>query len=91
MGIKHVKLTKLFDFIYKEEFENGLTEYEFDHVFVGFTDDLPIPEPTEVCDFEYVKSDRLLEQIQKNPENYTVWFKKIIDRVLSDVQNFSFK
>src|SRR5206468_3539805 len=28
-------LEKVFDFIYKVEFDNGLTEYEFDHVFVG--------------------------------------------------------
>src|SRR5690348_1838378 len=28
-------LEKIFDFIYRSEFENGLTEHEFDHVFVG--------------------------------------------------------
>ena len=26
---------KVFDFVYKADFDNGLTEYEFDHVFVG--------------------------------------------------------
>ena len=26
---------KAFDFIYKAPFDNGLTEYEFDHVFIG--------------------------------------------------------
>ena len=31
---------KIFDFIYKEKIDNELTEYEFDHVFIGFTDDL---------------------------------------------------
>jgi isopentenyl-diphosphate delta-isomerase len=86
MGIKHIKLTKLFDFIYKEEFDNGLTEYEFDHVFVGYSDALPIPEPTEVCDFLYIDRDRLLDKIQKNPDNYTVWFKKIVNRVFSELQ-----
>ena len=28
-------IEKIFDFVYKAEFENGLTEYEFDHVFAG--------------------------------------------------------
>ena len=28
-------LEKIFDFVYKAEFDNGLTEYEFDHVFAG--------------------------------------------------------
>jgi isopentenyl-diphosphate delta-isomerase len=34
MGFE-VPITPVFDFIYKTEFENGLTEYEFDHVFTG--------------------------------------------------------
>src|ERR1700728_4574124 len=29
------ELKKIFDFTYRSEFENGLTEFEFDHVFVG--------------------------------------------------------
>ena len=28
-------IEKVFDFIYKAPFDNGLTEYEFDHVFIG--------------------------------------------------------
>ena len=28
-------LTKLFSFTYRSEYDNGLTEFEFDHVFVG--------------------------------------------------------
>jgi isopentenyl-diphosphate delta-isomerase len=30
-------LEKIFDFIYKAEFDNGLVEYEFDHVFAENT------------------------------------------------------
>src|SRR6187455_3410060 len=30
-----IPLEKQFHFIYKAEFENGLTEHEFDHVFTG--------------------------------------------------------
>ena len=37
MGIE-TPLEKAFDFIYNSKFENGLTEYEFDHVFVGYYD-----------------------------------------------------
>src|SRR5205085_1876666 len=29
------KLEKAFDFIYRTEFDNGLTEHEFDHVYTG--------------------------------------------------------
>ncbi len=91
MGLKIEKLTKIFDFTYKETLDNNLTEYEFDHVFVGISDDSPIPEPTEVCDFEYIDSDILLAQIKLNPEKYTVWFKKIIERVLFEFHNINNK
>ena len=32
----NTELKKAFDFIYKAPFDNGLTEYEFDHVFIGW-------------------------------------------------------
>ncbi|MBN1184141.1 MAG: isopentenyl-diphosphate Delta-isomerase [Bacteroidales bacterium] len=82
MGIDESKLTKAFNFIYKEKLDNELTEYEFDHVFVGFSDATPVPEPNEVCEFKYVEAKTLLEDVKKSPQNYTVWFKKIIERVL---------
>ncbi|MEI9946718.1 MAG: isopentenyl-diphosphate Delta-isomerase [Chitinophagaceae bacterium] len=28
-------IEKVFDFVYRAEFENGLTEHEFDHVYAG--------------------------------------------------------
>ncbi len=87
MGINISKLTKLFDFVYKETFENGLTEYEFDHVYVGVSDDLPIPNPDEVCNYKYVDMDSLLKHIESSPDDYTVWFKKIINRVVEEVRD----
>lgn len=83
MGIKMVTLTKLFHFVYKEPLDNDLTEHEFDHVFIGISDALPILNPAEVCDFAYVDTTDLLAQIGANPENYTVWFKQIIEQVLA--------
>lgn len=89
MDIEATTLTKIFDFIYKEELEHGLTEHELDHVFVGFSDVLPTPEPEEVCEYKYVEIDSILEQIQKAPTDYTVWFKQIIERVLNTFDNQS--
>ena len=41
MGIK-TSLRKVYDFIYKAELDNQLTEHEFDHVFYGVFDNDPI-------------------------------------------------
>ena len=40
MGIK-TSLRKVYDFIYKAELDNQLTEHEFDHVFYGVCDSDP--------------------------------------------------
>ncbi len=85
MGLKVDELTKVFDFIYKAKLDNELTEHELDHVFIGFSDAEPKPEPSEVCEFKYVEIDKILTQINNAPDDYTVWFKKIIERVLSSL------
>lgn len=87
MGISVDSVRKLFDFIYKEPVENGLTEYELDHVFVGFSDERPVCNLEEVCDFDYVDVDELLEKIKSNSKDYTVWFKAIIGRVVGTIKN----
>ena len=65
-------------FIYRTEFKNGLIENELDHIFVGRFNGQPIPNPYEVEDFKYVGLDKLKVDIENSPENYTVWFKKIV-------------
>lgn len=86
MGMDVNELTYLFSFIYKEKLDNDLTEHELDYVFIGYSDVVPVPNPMEVSSFEYVKSEVLLQHIRNNPDNYTVWFKKIIEQVLVQVQ-----
>ena len=74
MGM-HCPLSEAFTFIYKADFDNGLTEHEFDHVLVGVSDNKPVPDHGEVESYEYVDLDYLSDDIEKNPGNYTVWFR----------------
>jgi len=74
MGM-HVKLVKSFDFVYKKELNKGLTEYEFDHVFVGHSDNFPKLNTDEAEDWAYLTSEELLLKIKIEPESYTEWFK----------------
>lgn len=69
------ELTEVFSFIYKAELDQGLTEHEFDHVFVGKFNGEPQINPSEVADWKYVRLEDLKNDIAKNPDNYTVWFK----------------
>tara|TARA_B100000035_G_C20955704_1_gene534092 strand:- start:353 stop:871 length:519 start_codon:yes stop_codon:yes gene_type:complete len=74
MGIK-TSLRKVYDFIYKAELDNQLTEHEFDHVFYGVCDNDPILNKDEAEDFKWVDMETLNNDIMKNEDNYTVWFK----------------
>ena len=44
-------LRKAFDFYYRAAFDNGLTEHEFDHVFVGQYEGTLEVNPQEVMDY----------------------------------------
>ena len=72
-------------FTYKAEFENGLVEHEYDHLFLGRYNSNPNPNPKEVEDWKYIKVEELIEDVNKNPQNYTAWFIKIINEHLSNV------
>ncbi len=75
------KLKPWFTFKYKAEFENGLIEHEFDHVYKGYSDVLPILNFEEASDYQYIAIDNLKKELMINPENYTAWLKLIIDKI----------
>ena len=68
-------IEKIFDLYYRTEFENGLTEHEFDHVFAGEYDGPVNPDPEEIMDISYKSMDEISEGLIKNPEQYTHWFR----------------
>jgi len=78
-------LKEVFSFKYYYKFDNGLVENEYDHVFVGlYNSNLVHPDPTEVESYKWIDYDLLLEDVENNNEEYTVWFKKIIKRLVQD-------
>jgi isopentenyl-diphosphate Delta-isomerase len=68
-------LTKAFDFVYKAPFDNGLTEHEFDHVFIGNYDGDIVPNADEVSDYCFKTVEEIKNSIQTHPQKYTEWFK----------------
>ena len=73
MGLR-CELKEVFSFVYKAQLDHNLTEYEFDHVFVGTCDDLPKPDVTEVAAWMYIKPDTLIKDTGEYPDKYTAWF-----------------
>lgn len=79
MGMEE-ELTFLFKFIYKAPFENGLTEHEMDHVFIGRSDILPEINPSEAAAYRYMTLEEIRKDMQENPRKYTVWFRILIEK-----------
>ena len=86
MGIQ-CELRELFDFIYKEKLDNELTEYELDHVFIGYTDALPHVDKQEVAGWKSIPYHELENDVLENPSGYTVWFKKVYQKVHHHILN----
>lgn len=82
-------LTFLNSFVYKATFPNDLTEYEYDHVFVGVTDKEPVLNPEEASDWKWITPKELQESMRQSPEHYSVWLHIALPDVLSaQKQNF---
>lgn len=78
------ELKELLSFTYKAyDPESGLTEHEYDHVFVGVFDGEPDPNPEEADDWKWMGPEELKSDVKAHPEKYTPWFKLVLDRVLS--------
>jgi isopentenyl-diphosphate delta-isomerase len=75
-----------FSFIYNTPFQNGLTEHELDHVFLGTSDEMPSPDRSEVKNWRYVSVDTVRKDIELHPENYTVWFKIVFEKVITQLR-----
>lgn len=67
-------------FVYKSAFENGLTEHEFDHIFIGYSDLAPLPDPLEVENYKYLDLVEIKQQVTKNPGEFTTWFRIAMER-----------
>lgn len=80
------ELKKEFSFIYIAEFDHGLTEHEFDHVFIGSYDGAVKPNSAEADDYKWIDLETLKKDIHDHSENYTVWFKIAFDKVMERKQ-----
>ena len=86
MGM-NCKTQYAFNFIYKAVFENGLTEHEYDNVYVGISDDLPIPKSSEVKNWKYLSLQKIEIEIDRHPDQYTEWMKICFPQIKMYITN----
>lgn len=83
MGVS-CDLNHQFGFIYRAEVEDGLTEYEYDHVFTGLFDGDPTPDDSEVEGWKWVEPEELARDVARSPRRYTYWFRLLLYSLAGD-------
>jgi isopentenyl-diphosphate delta-isomerase len=86
MGFE-TELKELFHFIYKAPFDNGLTEHELDHVMIGYFYDEPLINSEEVESWKWMAIADIKQDMQENPDQYTIWFKIIFNEFSQHFDN----
>lgn len=80
LGIQ-TELEAVFTYLYKASMENGLTEHEYDHIFVGqYAGDFAL-NAEEVAQVTYVDMNTLAQEIASKPDTFTVWFKALFPQI----------
>lgn len=74
-------IEKIFDFVYTVDFENGLTEHEFDHVFAGEYQGNINFNKVEVMDFCYKEVLEIHQNLKTQPQKYTAWFQLAFPKI----------
>jgi isopentenyl-diphosphate delta-isomerase len=80
------ELSEVTSFIYKAPFDNGLTEHELDHIMIGHFNETPDINLEEVANWKWMAVDTVRDDIQKHPENYTVWFIIIFEKFYEQIK-----
>ena len=75
-----------FQFTYRAVFDNGLSEHEYDHVFVGTYNGIIHPNREEVGDYCYKSMDEIRSNLVSHPHKYTEWFKIAFPRLERHMQ-----
>ena len=90
MGII-TKVRPIFSFLYQAELSSDLIEHELDHVFIGFTNKKPNPNPEEVCDWKYIDETSLKKSFHDIPDAFSPWFKMCYTRAFEKAYTLNSK
>ncbi|TKC09583.1 isopentenyl-diphosphate Delta-isomerase [Pedobacter frigoris] len=80
------ELRHVFSFTYRADLMDGISEYEFDHVFFGISEELPVINVEEVAEYKYMGMEALSEELDTYPEKYTAWLRICFARVMDNYE-----
>ena len=82
LGCEVQNLHELSSFIYRAVFDDGLIEYEYDHILLGDIVGTPSPDPSEIGGFKWVTKAELSEMLRNEPESFCAWAYTVFSETL---------
>jgi isopentenyl-diphosphate delta-isomerase len=58
--------------------QTNLIEYEVDHLFYGFFEGTPLPNPQEIAQLRWITHQQLLQEFDHHPSMFTTWFEQAL-------------
>ena len=80
----------LFKFQYQANYNQLGSENELCSVYSGHSDDIPIINDNEIADWRYVSFDKLQDDIDSRPAEYTPWFKTELQTIRKEFSDTIF-
>ena len=83
-----VPLQEIFSFVYQaHDADSNLTEWEYDHVFIGEFNGEPTINEAEIAAWKWMNLADVRLDMERNPQCYTAWFHIALDKVIDCVGN----
>jgi isopentenyl-diphosphate delta-isomerase type 1 len=76
LGITDAKVREVAPYRYRFSDSRGIVENEICPICIGFSDNNPNPDPSEVDDWKWISWDEFLLDIATRPELYSPWSKE---------------
>ena len=86
LGCGAPDLREIAAFVYRAEFEGGLCEHEYDHVFVGRCEGDPDPDPAEIGEVRWVGVDELAAKLAERPKAFAAWAPMVLSVTMASLR-----
>ncbi|WP_241607061.1 isopentenyl-diphosphate Delta-isomerase [Rosenbergiella australiborealis] len=84
MGLS-LTLRKVTQTYYNLPVTDGLVEHEYGHIFMGYTEQLPILNPEEAENYRFASLPEIEQELAAYPERFTPWFKTTFPRIVKQL------
>ncbi len=73
-------------FVYRAGFPDGLWEYEYDHVLLGYCQGTVRPSPEEVSEVRWISREELASCFQNQPELFAPWAFMVLSMAMQEME-----